>query len=35
MAVMRKLAKALWHLAQGANFDSAKLFNTQAPGLMA
>jgi transposase len=30
MAVMRKLAKALWHLAQGGDFDRAKLFNSKA-----
>lgn len=27
-AVMRKLAKALWHLARGATFDASKLFDT-------
>lgn len=26
-AVMRKVAKALWHVAQGEKFDSSKLFN--------
>jgi len=26
-AVMRKLAKALWHVARGERFDSSKLFN--------
>jgi len=28
--LMRKLAKGLWHLAQGETFDSAKLFNLKA-----
>jgi transposase len=27
VALMRKLAKALWHVAQGQAFDSSKLFN--------
>ena len=27
VAVMRKLAKALWHVAGGATFDSRKLFD--------
>ena len=35
MAVMRKLAKALWHLGQGADFDSDKLFNCKILGLAA
>ena len=30
MAVMRKLVKGLWHVAQGACFDSRKLFNLEA-----
>ena len=29
-ALMRKLAKALWHVARGERFDSSKLFNLQA-----
>ena len=28
-AVMRKLAKALWHVAQGAVFDASKLFDVR------
>lgn len=28
VAVMRKLAKALWHVARGAPFDATKLFDT-------
>lgn len=35
VAIMRKLAKALWHLAQGATFDSRKLFNLKALALTA
>lgn len=27
-AVMRKLALALWHVAQGDAFDASKLFDT-------
>ena len=27
IAVMRKVVKALWHVAQGEKFDSRKLFN--------
>jgi len=30
IAVMRKLVKALWHVAQGKRFDSRKLFNLEA-----
>jgi hypothetical protein len=30
IALMRKLAKALWHSAHGAAFDTNKLFNLQA-----
>jgi len=30
VALMRKLAKALWHVAQGTAFDSRKLFNIKA-----
>jgi transposase len=28
VALMRKLAKALWHVAKGARFDATKLFDT-------
>ena len=28
VAVMRKLARALWHVARGAKFDAAKLYDT-------
>jgi transposase len=28
-AIMRKLVKGLWHVAQGARFDSRKLFNLE------
>jgi len=30
IALMRKLAKALWHSARGAGFDTSKLFNLKA-----
>ncbi len=33
VALMRKLAKALWYVAQGVAFDSAKLFNRKALAL--
>ena len=33
VAIMRKLAKALWHLARGGAFDSRKLFNLKALAL--
>ena len=29
IALMRKLASALWHVADGSAFDSAKLFDVQ------
>ena len=29
VAVMRKLSMALWHVAHGATFDSARLFDTR------
>lgn len=29
VAVMRKLARALWHVAKGAEFDATKLFNVK------
>jgi transposase len=29
IAVMRKLTKALWYVAQGERFDPGKLFNTK------
>jgi transposase len=29
VAVMRKLARALWHVARGAEFDAQKLFDTR------
>jgi transposase len=35
VAIMRKLAKALWHVAQGATFDSRKLFNLKALAMAA
>lgn len=35
VAIMRKLAKALWYVAQGVAFDSRKLFNPKAPALAA
>lgn len=34
-AVMRKLARALWHVARGAPFDSSKLFDTRTLGIAA
>lgn len=33
VALMRKLAMALWHVARGEVFDSGKLFNARALGL--
>lgn len=33
VAVMRKLSRALWHLAHGARFDSRRLFDTARLGL--
>jgi transposase len=35
VAVMRKLVLALWHLAQGSEFDSTKLFDTSRLDLQA
>ena len=35
VAIMRKLAKALWYVAQGVAFDSRKLFNRKALALAA
>ncbi len=35
VAIMRKLAKALWYVAQGVAFDSRKLFNRKALALTA
>jgi len=35
IAVMRKLALSLWHVARGETFDSGKLFNTRALGIAA
>jgi hypothetical protein len=35
IAVMRKLALSLWHVARGEAFDSRKLFDTRALGIMA
>jgi transposase len=35
IAVMRKLALSLWHVARGEAFDSRKLFNTRALGIAA
>jgi hypothetical protein len=29
VALMRKLARALWHVARGKSFDAAKLFDTR------
>jgi transposase len=34
VAIMRKLAAALWHVARGAAFDAAKLYDVQALGLL-
>ena len=33
IALMRKLAKALWHVARGQAYDATKLFDTQRLGL--
>lgn len=33
VALMRKLAGALWHVARGANFDSQRLFDSRRLGL--
>ena len=33
VAVMRKLARALWHVGQGKRFDAAKLFDVSRLGL--
>ena len=33
VALMRKLAMALWHVARGETFDSRKLFNARTLGL--
>jgi len=35
VAIMRKLAKALWHVAQGDKFDSSKLFDVKRLALSA
>jgi transposase len=35
VAIMRKLAKALWYVAQGAVFDSRRLFNLKALAMTA
>ncbi len=35
VAIMRKLVKALWYVAQGATFDSRKLFNLKALAMAA
>lgn len=35
VALMRKLAKALWHVSRGATFDSSKLFDDVRLGLAA
>jgi transposase len=34
VAIVRKLAAALWHVARGAKFDSTKLFNAQRLGIV-
>lgn len=34
VALMRKLASALWHVGRGAQFDSSKLFDTKKLGLV-
>ncbi len=34
VAVMRKLGLAIWHVAHGEHFDSRKLFDTHALGLV-
>jgi transposase len=33
VAVMRKLARAFWHVGQGKRFDAAKLFDVKRLGL--
>jgi len=33
VAVMRKLARALWYVGQGKPFDAAKLFDVNRLGL--
>ena len=35
IALMRKLTKALWHVARGEHFDAAKLFHREAPAVAA
>jgi transposase len=35
VAIMRKLAGALWHVAKGSPFDSTKLFDTRRLNLLA
>jgi transposase len=35
IALMRKLTKALWHVARGEHFDAAKLFHRAAPAMAA
>ena len=35
VALMRKLARALWHVGRGATFDPRKLFDTRRLGLSA
>lgn len=35
VALMRKLAKAIWHVSRGSTFDSAKLFDDRRLGLAA
>jgi transposase len=34
VAIMRKLAAAVWHVARGAEFDVRKLYNVQTLGLV-
>jgi transposase len=33
IALTRKLTKALWHVARGERFDSAKLFHCESPAM--
>jgi hypothetical protein len=35
VALMRKLAKALWHVSRGGTFDTSKLFDDARLGLAA
>jgi hypothetical protein len=35
IALVRKLTKALWHVGRGERFDTAKLFQREAPAMAA